>query len=424
MSLPPSATNPPAASPATPPEPVVEPTAAAVPRRRLPTWLRWLVRTLRLFLEWLAAALLLLGAGLHTSVRDGIPLLAPFFYALPAMVLVLLAVAGWVVSRHRLVWAAVVLGIGGWAATQVLAVNLAPAVASEAPRFRLLSWNTFNDELAGEEAHRVVSFLTARQPTLAGIVEAGLGDEASGRYSPDRWRTRTGLEPRWLRWRFLTLAEAAAYAPNGAATRDAADPPLPPKAEPAPSPPASPELPPADDGSLDRAPGDDEARSPIVADLRLLPDLDVAAGGHHRRLSFTLPDAAGRRRTVTWILVHSKSDPLYDRREIFRTLTLEVERLAAEGPVLLSGDFNLPAESALLDRLRSTMRRAAEVAPGIGYLPTWPLPCPVLTLDQVWVSRHFEVHAASSPYHLGSDHEPVVVDLSLRAEGDDLTHSP
>lgn len=79
---------------------------------------------------------------------------------------------------------------------------------------------------------------------------------------------------------------------------------------------------------------------------------------------------------------------------------------------MIFGDFNTPTASIHLDAWREAgLREAFEVA-GRGLASTWPAPCPVLTLDQVWLSG-LRPLAARHVTTLSSDHRRVEVELEL-----------
>ncbi len=79
-------------------------------------------------------------------------------------------------------------------------------------------------------------------------------------------------------------------------------------------------------------------------------------------------------------------------------------------PVLVLGDFNTPPDSVFFEPLRRDYVNAFEVA-GAGYAATWPLPLPVLTLDQAWASPAVHVHRAELGWSGHSDHRPLILEL-------------
>ncbi len=82
-------------------------------------------------------------------------------------------------------------------------------------------------------------------------------------------------------------------------------------------------------------------------------------------------------------------------------------------PVLIAGDLNTPTDSVFLQSLRQSYRHAFESV-GNGYAATWPVPVPVLTLDQVWFNDGVQVERCALGWSWISDHRPVVLEVSLR----------
>lgn len=78
----------------------------------------------------------------------------------------------------------------------------------------------------------------------------------------------------------------------------------------------------------------------------------------------------------------------------------------------LAGDFNTPPESLGFTQLRREYRQANRVG-GQGYFPTWPMPFPVLTLDQFWVAHGWDVNSATVHWTRGSDHRPILTNLTI-----------
>ena len=79
-------------------------------------------------------------------------------------------------------------------------------------------------------------------------------------------------------------------------------------------------------------------------------------------------------------------------------------------PLIVMGDFNTPSDSTYFVPLRARLRSAFEVA-GNGYAQTWPMPLPVLDLDQIWLSRHFRIARAEHGTSFQSDHRAVFADV-------------
>ena len=76
------------------------------------------------------------------------------------------------------------------------------------------------------------------------------------------------------------------------------------------------------------------------------------------------------------------------------------------------GDMNTPARSIHLDTLRKTFRNTFEER-GNGFYHSWPMPLPVLSLDQVWINKRIYVGSCELQWTLHSDHRPMVCTLSL-----------
>lgn len=130
----------------------------------------------------------------------------------------------------------------------------------------------------------------------------------------------------------------------------------------------------------------------------------LSASAQYRELEITLGT-----QTVTCVIADLKSNPLYSRREPLAELATVVHQLE-DRPVLLMADFNTPSDSVHFGAIRKHMANAFEAA-GQGYAPTWPVPLPVLALDQVWVNGQLTPIAARHGWTRVSDHRPVIVDV-------------
>ena len=103
----------------------------------------------------------------------------------------------------------------------------------------------------------------------------------------------------------------------------------------------------------------------------------------------------------------SRRQPLLDLANLAKNLD--------DRPVIIMGDFNTPDDSVLLNPLREICQEAFRQR-GYGYAATWPMPLPVLTLDQVWTNRHFEVSRCEHHWSIYSDHRPVISRISFLKE--------
>ncbi len=113
-----------------------------------------------------------------------------------------------------------------------------------------------------------------------------------------------------------------------------------------------------------------------------------------------------RGRTVVAIHVDLASSPTRSRGPAFVSLDRLIARHAAD-PLLVVGDFNTPRESVHFDAWRGPLAHAFETA-GTGYVPTWPVPVPVLALDHVWASPQVRVRTCRQLWEACSDHRPVL----------------
>ena len=93
------------------------------------------------------------------------------------------------------------------------------------------------------------------------------------------------------------------------------------------------------------------------------------------------------------------------------------ERLAGwdDRPLIVMGDFNTPVDSAWMTGIRARFQEAFLTA-GEGYAPTWPLPIPVLKLDQIWLNRRVQVQRAWQTSHWRSDHRAQWAEVTVGSE--------
>ncbi|RDH42026.1 endonuclease/exonuclease/phosphatase family protein [Zooshikella ganghwensis] len=90
-------------------------------------------------------------------------------------------------------------------------------------------------------------------------------------------------------------------------------------------------------------------------------------------------------------------------------------------PYLLVGDLNTTPWSPVFKRLmkQAKLKNARQ---GIGILPTWPAPLPLLQIpiDHVLHSENIEIISMEVAGHIGSDHLPIVTKLHLVDKGSEL----
>jgi endonuclease/exonuclease/phosphatase (EEP) superfamily protein YafD len=111
----------------------------------------------------------------------------------------------------------------------------------------------------------------------------------------------------------------------------------------------------------------------------------------------------GRQFTAVVIDVTSKLE--VHRREPLARVARLIEPLS-RGPVVVMGDFNTPTDSPHLAGIRARYRNAFEEA-GYGSSATWPVPLPVLAIDQVWLGGAVQAQRAEHVASRWSDHQAV-----------------
>lgn len=144
--------------------------------------------------------------------------------------------------------------------------------------------------------------------------------------------------------------------------------------------------------------------------------LTKGVAGHVR--AFDLPHGSRLREVelaldeerLTVMIVDIQGRPSFSREPSLSRVT-EIVQGKGNSPLLVAGDFNTPRDSLLLQPLQRQLENAFDVA-GTGFAPTWPVPLPVLTIDQVW-GNHLTFHTCIPGWSGLSDHRPLIVDFSI-----------
>lgn len=97
------------------------------------------------------------------------------------------------------------------------------------------------------------------------------------------------------------------------------------------------------------------------------------------------------------------------RREDVKRIVATLSAIAQDTPLILGGDFNIPARDASLRELRPRLQEAYGIA-GKGWGATLLNDLPFLRIDQVWLSNHFRPLAVVAHQTQHSDHRLVVCD--------------
>lgn len=114
------------------------------------------------------------------------------------------------------------------------------------------------------------------------------------------------------------------------------------------------------------------------------------------------------------LIVDVYADLLYDRRFALEWIA-QIADECRDRPLLVLGDFNTPVDSVHFAALRAGHVNAFERA-GSGCISTWPMPCPVLSLDQIWCNRYVRPLSCRHEGTLLSDHRCVIVAAAIDSE--------
>jgi vancomycin resistance protein VanJ len=98
------------------------------------------------------------------------------------------------------------------------------------------------------------------------------------------------------------------------------------------------------------------------------------------------------------------------QREQFQWLAREVQKVPADVPVILGGDFNLPAGDKLFRILPPRIRDTFRIA-GHGWGDSLANDLPFIRIDQIWCDDHFRPTSTFAHKTVNSDHRMVICDL-------------
>jgi vancomycin resistance protein VanJ len=110
-------------------------------------------------------------------------------------------------------------------------------------------------------------------------------------------------------------------------------------------------------------------------------------------------------------LIDINGHPL-DRRDAAMKFLTSMLKPLDDQPVLVMGDFNLPTDSYLFEGMREQFKNTFEES-GNGYSATWPIICPVLSLDQIWINQNVQSNQTVNRPTLLSDHFQVLTKISV-----------
>ena len=98
------------------------------------------------------------------------------------------------------------------------------------------------------------------------------------------------------------------------------------------------------------------------------------------------------------------------QRSQFEWVEREIKKVPSDVPIILGGDFNLPAGDRLFDGLRFRLKDSFHET-GRGWGDTLDNDLPVLRIDQIWYDNHFRSVSVEAHRTQNSDHRMVVCDL-------------
>ena len=137
----------------------------------------------------------------------------------------------------------------------------------------------------------------------------------------------------------------------------------------------------------------------------------VGSGSIDGNARFRQFDVSCRGERLTVLVVDVRSTPWVSRRSALEKLVRLIKPLGDQ-PVLITGDFNTPSDSACFDTWRTPLKNAWEAA-GNGFRPTWPVPLPMLDLDQCWGNRHVDFVRCRGGWSSWSDHRPLITTFTV-----------
>ena len=82
--------------------------------------------------------------------------------------------------------------------------------------------------------------------------------------------------------------------------------------------------------------------------------------------------------------------------------------------VIIAGDFNASPYSPVFKKLLTTSG-LRDTRTGFGWLPSWPalFPLAFIPIDHILVSPDIQVQNRATGPYIGSDHYPVIAELSI-----------
>ena len=107
---------------------------------------------------------------------------------------------------------------------------------------------------------------------------------------------------------------------------------------------------------------------------------------------------------------HNQCEIRKKQRAQFEWIEREVEKVPQQTPIILGGDFNLPAGDKLFQILKRRLHDTFYET-GHGWGDTLDDDIPVLRIDQIWCNNRFSPVSTAAHHTNNSDHRMVVCDL-------------
>lgn len=142
------------------------------------------------------------------------------------------------------------------------------------------------------------------------------------------------------------------------------------------------------------------------------PGDEIGRGRLGRHSNYGVARLKIENQDVYVVMADLLSGPTLPRRPAFFELDKVLKTLPTDAPIILMGDMNTPTNSVHIDQLRKTYRNAFEEK-GNGFYHSWPMPLPVLPLDQIWVNDRVEVGSCELEWTARSDHRPLRATVKL-----------
>lgn len=157
------------------------------------------------------------------------------------------------------------------------------------------------------------------------------------------------------------------------------------------------------------------SRYPIVSFENRLCEAEPNASG--RPIAhFGIAHVSRGDNELSFVVADIDSHPLRFRKRPLESL-LGIGTELRDQPTVVMGDFNTPTDSVWVSPFRTDFINTFARA-GRGIDCTWPVPLPVMAIDQMWASRRWTIQTAELGWTWVSDHRPIISELVLADTND------